>query len=512
MNISTAMPLAAFKELRALAVPALACLACMIVPALIDAHRFLGGISILAYFLGTAGLGALSMGHEYSGRTLSLLLSLPVSRARLLAVKLGALAAILAPLWLVARSLFEAVPVPLPEQSAFAVLPILCGLFLAPSLTMAFRNPIAGAVFTVAIPATLLAAGELIGIARYGVADGMQAFRLEFVWFGTLGFCAIGSVMNWWMFAGLEAIEGPHHDVRVPHWVRVPNVVGRAAPEVARRNPVWLLIKKELRLQHLPFTLAALCAAVWVVAASSTALLSDMTYSSALAVTSVLYPALVSILIGSSASAVERQMGTLHCQVLLPMAASQQWAIKVIVVFGLAMMLGLGVPALLESTGSLLREVDATMRLPVKPGIAMIAVLAAGSMYVSTLCRSGLWALIMSMPAVVGATMFLRLASEWTSSMSIFAAEHLARWMPPAGPGTVVQQRTVTVLAIMLIGCFIAVLLGFARANHCSADRAASRLWKQIILAAAFATAAIMMMATMQATFLLRSGRYFSPF
>ena len=78
---------------------------------------------------------------------------------------------------------------------------------------MACRSPIAGAVFAVAIPGVLLAAGELIGVAKYGEAPEMYAFRLGFVWFGTLGFCAIGSVMNWWLFARLEAIEGPHEDV-----------------------------------------------------------------------------------------------------------------------------------------------------------------------------------------------------------------------------------------------------------------------------------------------------------
>jgi hypothetical protein len=519
MSVTTVMTLPVFKELRALAIPALACLACMVVPALIDAHRFLlirwtwlGGIAIPAYFLGTATLGALSMGHEYSGRTLSLLLSLPVSRARLLAVKLGTLAAVLAILWIVARSsVFGIVPVPPPEQSAAALLPMLCALFLAPWLTMACRNPVAGAIFTVAIPGVLLVAGELIGVAKYGDTSVMHAFRFAFVWFGTLGVCAIGCVMTWWMFVRLEAIEGLHQDVRVPYWWRVPGAVSKAAAEVKRRNPIWLLIEKELRLQHLPFTLAVLCIVVWVLAASSTRLVSDMAYNSAVVVTTVLYAALVSIVIGSSASAVERQMGTLQWQVLLPVAASSQWAIKVTVVLGLAVALGFGLPTVLVSTGSLLRGTDPNLRLPVFPAIAIIAVLAAGSLYVSTLCRTGLWALVMSIPAMVAATMFLRLAFGWTLPISIFAAQRVAGWMATAGTGNM-QQRTITVIASLLIGCLIAVLLRFARANHCSADPATSRVWKQVILTAAFATAAIMAIAILQSAFLIRSGRHFSPF
>ena len=46
---------------------------------------------MLAYVLGSVALGALSIGHEYTNRTLTLLLSLPADRRRLYLVKLGVL-------------------------------------------------------------------------------------------------------------------------------------------------------------------------------------------------------------------------------------------------------------------------------------------------------------------------------------------------------------------------------------------------------------------------------------
>ena len=55
------------------------------------------------------------------------------------------------------------------------------------------------------------------------------------------------------------------------------------------------------------------------------------------------------ILIGSLASAEERQLGTLEWQTLLPSPAWQQWAVKVGVTFGLALLLGVGLPALLHT-------------------------------------------------------------------------------------------------------------------------------------------------------------------
>ena len=93
------------KEVRALAVPWLACIVAMIVPAVVYSPGIFGGVSVAAYVLGAAALGALSIGHEYTGRTLDLLLTLPARRERLLLFKLGALAAMLLALWVVAGTL-----------------------------------------------------------------------------------------------------------------------------------------------------------------------------------------------------------------------------------------------------------------------------------------------------------------------------------------------------------------------------------------------------------------------
>ena len=54
----------------------------------------------------------------------------------------------------------------------------------------------------------------------YGYGPGMEAFRMTFVWVGTLGLCAVGAVMGWRMFTRLEAIEGPGQDVRLPQWLQ----------------------------------------------------------------------------------------------------------------------------------------------------------------------------------------------------------------------------------------------------------------------------------------------------
>ena len=91
------------------------------------------------------------MGHEYSGGTLSLLLSQPRRREHIYLLKLGVLVLLLLSLALCAHGPSASAPHLGSRARAglVVVLPLLCGLFIAPWLTMLCRNPLAGMVFTV---------------------------------------------------------------------------------------------------------------------------------------------------------------------------------------------------------------------------------------------------------------------------------------------------------------------------------------------------------------------------
>ena len=80
------------------------------------------GLVIPVYFLGSIALGALSMGHEYSGGTLTLLLSQPRRREYLFLLKMGVLALLLLVLSAVARIALFSAPGPdgLPAVLAWA--------------------------------------------------------------------------------------------------------------------------------------------------------------------------------------------------------------------------------------------------------------------------------------------------------------------------------------------------------------------------------------------------------
>ena len=144
-------------------------------------------------------------------------------------------------------------------------LPLLCGLFVAPWLTMVCRNALAGVVFALAIPATVWLASDLTAAMAYGgeLATTVEAreLALGIFWRGIVIVCAMAAVASWWMFIRLEAIESRGMELTPPAWV--PGLSGRARampaapPAFTRRPAMWLLVKKELRLQQLTFAVSA---------------------------------------------------------------------------------------------------------------------------------------------------------------------------------------------------------------------------------------------------------------
>ncbi|MEP6916093.1 MAG: hypothetical protein ABJC89_10625 [Acidobacteriota bacterium] len=489
------LPIGAAKEARALIVPWLACMAIMVVAPRLDSPGIFGGVAAAAYVLGVAALGALSIGHEYTGRTLSLLLSMPASRQHLLLVKAGVLGAMLMTLSLVSRMfVFPPLPGHIPEHLAVLVLPVLCGLCLAPWLTMVCRSAIPGAVFTVVIPSMLWLLGERIGVRTYGRGPQMEAFRLTFLWSSMVVLCAIGAVAGWRTFMRLEAIEGPSQDLQLPRWVRSPLPAGASVRGFTRRNPVWQLVRKELRLQQMTLVVSGLYIVSCIVSSIVTPLReADDLFT----IATVLCAFLLALMAGSFASAGERQLGTLESQILLPPSSSRQWTVKVAVVIGLAMLLALGVPAIVVAVAP---GLEAKQLL--RPGLIVATVLlSAGSLYVSSVCSTGLWALLMSVPAALGAVTFVRVVSQWAEQASHAMAVQTYRWpgLPGFAIGRARQARTADALAVVLVAGLVVALLRFAFANHRSADRAPARVWRQTLLVAAFATAGMMLIEVVSA-------------
>jgi hypothetical protein len=365
-------------------------------------------------------------------------------------------------------------------------------VFLAPWLTMVCRSPIAGTVFTIAIPGVLMALGQLLGVMNYGRGHELNAFRLAFLWSGTLGLCAIGAVAGWRTFMRLEAIEGPGQEVRVPSWLRRTSASTGVAT-LTKRNPLWLLVKKELRLQQMTMLVCGLYVFGWVAVVALRPILPDA--ADAFTMLTLLYALAVALLAGSFASAAERQLGTLEWQVLLPVAARKQWAVKVGVVLGLALLLAMVLPVLLASLSPSPtvwpHGQPMNPKQLLQPEFAgLVLLLTAVSLYVSSLCSSALWALMMSVPATFGIVMFAGAARDFLGHGSYAAASRMltASGLPFGHLSWLAMTRLERGLVALLVAGFIALVLRFALANHRSADRTAGRVWMQVIVMAAFET------------------------
>ncbi len=446
MSLTFGMSPGVAKEVRALLPTWLLSLAAVGVGAVTN-YESARALGFMAYMTGCLVLGATAIGHEYSHGTLSQLLALPIARTRILAVKLGLLAGMLLTLGgvVLAGRLYP----PVVSGVAMVALIGVWSLTVAPLLTMLTRNPLAGAVLSLSLAGLVGIAVDLLGPASLKWTSLVRTL---------LGLALIAAVVLWRTFTRLEAIDGRGAQLQLPFLART------RVREPRRRHAVWLLIKKELGLQQLTLVVVVIYVLLWVRLGTR----FGPPHEDLLTVGTVLYSGLVALLIGSMASAEERQFGTLESQALLPMASWQQWTIKAATALGLAALLGLGLPRLLipaPDRGIHLNEWYA----------ATIVVMTAGSLYVSSLSPSGVRAFMASLSV-------------------LFTIGLISPFV-----GLLLWQLQWPRLALALIGGFVALLLWFGMLNHNSAERGAWRVWRQVfVMAGCLALAGALLAITAQ--------------
>jgi hypothetical protein len=438
------------KEFRALLPVWTACAVAVVASGRSD--TWLAVMAVPSYFIGAAALGGLAFGHEYTLRTLSMLLSQPVPRWRIFATKAGVLALLLVAL----RGVLLLVPlkgVDTPFAQAAMWLPVLAGLCVAPWLTLLCRSPIAGAVFTLSIAGIFLIAGELLGILRYGYTSQVDDVRVAFIWRAMAAVSAIGAILAWLRFARLEAIDGRGPDVGLERPVFFPRAGSRG---LRRRHPIVLLAAKELRLQQLAVAVATLYMIGYVGAAAA----SRLTEAGIL---TMFYAGLLAVLIGALASAEERSLGTHDWQLLMPMSSTRQWLVKAAVTMSLALVLGVAVPCVLAYALPPRGDHWYVWRYFNGGTTALLAALVSASLYVSSLCRSGLWALLASLPAIFAASAFVGVV-----------ARPVAQTLPYSWHIALSRRAVVFTpdhVAFLSVACVVALLLWLGHSNHRTADR-----------------------------------------
>jgi hypothetical protein len=258
----------------------------------------------------------------------------------------------------------------------------------------------------------------------------------------------------------------------------------QAARERTRRSPVWLLVGKELRLQQMSFVVAAMYVGFYLLVVLKGG--PGVDHRDAVTIISAINIVVVSLVIGSIASAEERHLGTLDSQLLLPMSAARQWVVKVIFLVALTLLLAFVVPLVLVS---LIPPGSTRYGWPLpapSPSIVVALVCLTGSVYVSSLTSNALRALLTTLPAMLAVIIFTRsIGTPGQPPVATAASLDLATRAGLLG----------AVLSVMLVG-----LLWLALSNHRTRDRS----WRRVLLqAGGIAGGLIVTVASAQALGLL---------
>jgi hypothetical protein len=432
-------------------------------------------------------LGALSIGQEFADRTLAGLLAQPAARSSVLLHKLGVVAAMLLALcalaWgygLTPLAVARAWPEISPTGRVLVIaLPVLGGVLLTPCLTLLTRSALAGCVFTTALSSVLVIGSQAAAPWLYGDAATVaqaNARMLDIFVHTMLAVVVFSALLMWRLFMRLEAIEGRGLELHLPAWLFKPRV-HLAAARSARS--VWQqMLGKELHLQEITFVVSGLYVAAWLAVVLLGESLFPTRRAGYMTLATLLHAGAIPLLVGSLASAEERQLGTLSWQVLLPIAAWRQWAVKAAVVLVLSLGLAIGVPAILyalfvSGPGPVPRDWSPA---------AAIAAVATLSLYASSLSTSGVRALLASISAIVG------VAFVAARTMNVMPRWMLPAWDLPSAAWAVLYAASAAVFAW---------LLWLGMKNHGSAERGAKRVLKQV---AALGAVVVAMLAFAAAT------------
>ena len=440
-------------------------------------------LTVLFYVGACALLGALSIGQEFTDRTLAGLLAQPAARSSVLLHKLGVVAAMLLALgglaWAygltplaVARAWPEISPT---GRVLVTVLPVLGGVLLTPCLTLLTRSALAGGVFTIGLSMVMMIGSQAAVPWLYGDAATLAQANARFldIFVHTmLAVVVLSALLMWRLFMRLEAIEGRGLELHLPAWLFKPRV--HLAPARSARSVWQQMLGKELHLQQITFVVSGLYVATWLAVVLVGESLFPTRRAGLMTVATLLHAGAIPLLAGSLASAEERQLGTLGWQVLLPIAAWRQWAVKAAVVLVLSLGLAIGVPAILYA---LFASGPGPVRLGWPPAAALAAA-ATLSLYASSLSTNGVRALARVAPAIGGVMLVAHI------TMNVVTPG----WMPlpwdlPSAAWAVLYAASAAVFVL---------LLWLGMRNHGSAERGATRVLKQVAALGAVAVVAML--------------------
>jgi hypothetical protein len=382
----------------------------------------------LAYTLACLWICANAFGSEFEHRTAGQLLVQPRSRGDLYRDKLGVAGGIAG-----TAALIFFLTTNRSMAGDLHTLPLILGTLIlglasAPFFTLISRSTLAGFVFTLAVPMALyLVLQTLLDVYHARVYPDLvdrSREELALLWAGVVIYLGAMALASWRVFKRLEWREGGAGGGSAPG---LHALTGAWDRWIGRR---WLgqhataqLIRKELRLHVVPWLVAGILVGLWGLSllvrkwAPESELGVAAANPSTVTLLAGIFGAFVVLVTGACAIAEERVLGTLEWQWTQPISMARQWRIKVGIATGLALTLGLILPAALVWLGFDAEALDTAFGQPDWQPIAVytlsLAALFAASIYASSVSQS-------SMKAVALTPVLL--ASLWTVGILTFFA------------------------------------------------------------------------------------------
>jgi ABC-type transport system involved in multi-copper enzyme maturation permease subunit len=311
-------------------------------------------VSIFAFALGVLVLALVPFGHELTSKTFNQLLSQPISRRAIWSAKASPLAFAMATnvaafalsLWLL-HAFFSA---PFTSGGRYASQVIVTALlaFLAFSgglWTTLFLRTIVGA-FSI----TIICPFVVFGVV-FGAISKLAPESLESVWAyqlvsGALIAYGVGGILfARWQLLRAQDTQWTGGTISFPQ-LRLRT----SAATTARSNVWWTLLRKEVQLQQAVLVIAVILFVVHLGSFLLRGPAKGGTHTSAQQF-AMFIPALwlaLPLLIGSTAVAEERRLGTLETLLTQPVSRRLQLLIKAVATLILAILLGSLVPWMME--------------------------------------------------------------------------------------------------------------------------------------------------------------------
>ncbi len=450
-------------------------------------------------------MGAAVFGHEFAYRTVSLLLVQPVPRAVLWRRKIAVLAVAVGTV--LTLLMIGAALVSFDRRRELAVPLAIIGLggavggmLVAPWYTLACRSTLAGAVFTLSMPAAAFLIGSLASLARFGSDGQWQPVAVEFRMLVSLlliaAQCLAGPFLAFRWFRRLEGIDTSGPALHLPRWS-----VWRQSPgRPARAGSGWWrrTVAKELRLQTPSLIVAGI-----LVLVSGTVLGARLAWPEArgtiewLDMVTAFYMFSVALLVGALACAEDRQTGTMLWHLVLPASAAKQWAAKAGVAIVLSLALAVGIPWLVSAVQS------AAGVSPIfeHSGSAFYAAMALQTLciccvglYMSSMAPSGLRAVLWAIPIAI----FIGVITASLTENARVHPDLLNLIVPARDRAPELWAEPVNLAAIALIGLVLAgvllVVLACGYGHYRRLDASVGRvLWHMGALAACIVAGGIIL-------------------